>query len=42
MKVVLMLALFAVAVLVGWAIHPVLGVVIAVLGYGALDGMLTK
>lgn len=42
MKVIAILGLFAVAVLVGWAIHPVLGVIVAVLGYGALDGLLTK
>lgn len=36
------LGLFAVAVLVGWAVHPVLGVAIAFFGYGAIDGILTK
>lgn len=42
MKVIAMLGLFAVAVLIGWAIHPVVGVIIAVVGYWVLDGLLTK
>lgn len=42
MKAALVLAIFAICVLAGWAIHPVLGVVIAFFGYGAIDGILTK
>jgi hypothetical protein len=42
LKICLVLALFVVAVLLGWAVHPVVGVIVAVVGYGAIDGILTK
>lgn len=42
MKPLFVLTLFAVIVLTAWAIHPVLGVLVAFFGYGAIDGILSK
>jgi hypothetical protein len=41
-KTIFVLTVFAAAVLIGWAIHPALGVLIAFFGYGAIDGVLSK
>lgn len=42
MKTFGILAIFAVLVVVAWFIHPVLAVVVALVGYGVIDGILTK
>lgn len=42
MKTIVTLAVFTLIVLSAWAIHPVLGVVAAFLGYGAIDGLLSR
>lgn len=42
LKTVVVISVFAVLVLASWAINPVLGVVVAFFGYGAIDGILTE
>jgi hypothetical protein len=40
--VIFLLVVFATLVVVAWMLHPVLAVVVAFIGYGVIDGVLTK
>lgn len=42
MRIALILISAAALILIGWAVHPGIGILVALLAYGAVDGLRSK